>query len=411
MSVSELESDIREAKRLLRMARRPAVRQIFAGFIKDTTAKEVSLLRSTKPRSAVEETVRALRGSDGVRAEPAVQRDRPQRVVTKGTPAVRLHKVDDASEAEPARAVPGGDSVLPVKDPAAGGQVDEPRKIDTADTEIPVARLLKEDGKPASGGVGWQNAAEPVRVLRGGDSVPHKAVAEPVRVLRGGDDAPRRIAPGETTVPAAPTRLQRGASGAPETEAWVPIQNYSWDSGGTGPWVDVVVSVPGATVANVSCDFKVDSFDLKVRAARNYRLVRNSLDRDVVPAQCRTVVRSGRVTLKLRKKPADGKTDSYPPWDGLVKTGGKKERDLENAPRHEGSQYFDFVKAMYDSGDDKVRRTIGEAVERNRKRETDNDGKMTPFEELFKDTADPKKKGDPFGGLFNADDHPLRGFR
>ncbi|KAH8070508.1 RNA cap guanine-N2 methyltransferase [Aureococcus anophagefferens] len=138
-----------------------------------------------------------------------------------------------------------------------------------------------------------------------------------------------------------PRRSRRGGRGAEDRDArraaaegpvFTPITKFGWDQGDEhSAWVNVVVGLAGVeNAAKVTCDVQTDAFDLKVLGLRgaNYRLKKTALDDDVVPSASRHVVKSGRVTVKLHKKPrrdGDGKT-TYPAWTALTCAGGDRRR-------------------------------------------------------------------------------------
>ncbi|KAJ8613152.1 hypothetical protein CTAYLR_004809 [Chrysophaeum taylorii] len=186
---------------------------------------------------------------------------------------------------------------------------------------------------------------------------------------------PPRIEHGEVPV-AVPQRVEGAQQAETPREVWSPITSFSWDQGSfETPWVNVVVNMAGVSEEKVWCKFDVDMFDLKIKtSAGNFRLFRNALDQDIIPAKSRVVVKTGRVTVKLRKAPSDvepepGKPTSYEAWNTLGKKGGRRERELEKAPRVEDSEYYEIARLMYEEGNDAIRRQIGEAYERNKRRE------------------------------------------
>lgn len=183
---------------------------------------------------------------------------------------------------------------------------------------------------------------------------------------------PRPMEPGEAVQAPSPRRLETIGESLNE-EPWEPIKNFSWDQGSRkSPWVDVIVDVAGVNRDNVRCSFRPDAFDLKIRLVkRKLRLFQTSLDHDIVPDECRLIVKTGRVVVKLRKEPCPGKKDGgnvYETWFRLAKSGGVKERQEARAPRHEGSEHYDVVRQLYEQGNDHIRRQIGEAYERNKSR-------------------------------------------
>lgn len=53
----------------------------------------------------------------------------------------------------------------------------------------------------------------------------------------------------------------------------------------------------------VTCDFKKDGFDLKVHgiSGLNYRLVKDNLEKDIIPDQSKFTVKRNKVVIKLAK--------------------------------------------------------------------------------------------------------------
>lgn len=166
-----------------------------------------------------------------------------------------------------------------------------------------------------------------------------------------------------------------------ETKAseWEPITRFAWDQGDTNTaWVTVSVEC-AVKREEVECSFDASSFDLRI--SKRWRLVKNALDRDIVPEESFVVVKPTRVLVRLRKVKGPG--GSYDLWARLDKAGGKKERDAAMAPRYEGSQYYDVVKTLYERGGDSMKKKIGEAIERNKARDAEFGGPEGPLAELF----------------------------
>ena len=182
---------------------------------------------------------------------------------------------------------------------------------------------------------------------------------------------------GYVAVPSTPARIEAEEEPKKYSVEWINVVDYGWSQSSDilDPWLEVTVGVRGADERNVTCDFGVDSFDLKVRQLRgkNYRFRRAHLDRDLEPAHCKFIVKPNKIVLKLRKRPAknqlQGQPTRYARWDDLAKKGGEREKALDRAPKAPGSQYFDIVRRMYENGTDDMRASIGKTVEKNRARE------------------------------------------
>ena len=213
-----------------------------------------------------------------------------------------------------------------------------------------------------------------------GDDSDDEVYCPPPRPLAGGGGG------------GAPRKIETAAPAAAEGPVFTPITKFGWDQGDEhSAWVNVVVGLAGVEdAAKVTCDVQTDAFDLKVLGLRgaNYRLKKTALDDDVVPSASRHVVKSGRVTVKLHKKPrkdGDGKT-TYPAWTALTCAGGDKEKAKRSAPRFDGNAgglAYDVCKNLYDSGDPDVRARVGEAITRNRDR-VFADGTDDPLEDILK---------------------------
>ena len=130
---------------------------------------------------------------------------------------------------------------------------------------------------------------------------PKRPAAEPFKVAEPS-------LPTEVASP-APTKLVRpAAAAAPSTgnaKDWI-VPSYGWEQGEyNSAWVNIMISIDGVGAAKdrCSCDFGVDSFDLRINdvAGKNYRLFVEALDKDIVPADSKIIVKKNRLTVKLKK--------------------------------------------------------------------------------------------------------------
>ena len=97
---------------------------------------------------------------------------------------------------------------------------------------------------------------------------------------------------------------------------YTPITDFAWDQDGyDSPVVTVYVDLSGvgSVKDNVSCDFTKSSFDLQVLGldGKNYRLLKDNLDKDIVPEKSRIIVKKNKVVVKLQKVKG---TYSYESW-------------------------------------------------------------------------------------------------
>lgn len=73
----------------------------------------------------------------------------------------------------------------------------------------------------------------------------------------------------------------------------------------------------GEVKDKVSCDFTEDSFDLKILGlnGKNYRLRKDKLDKKVVVAESKCIVKKNKITIKLKKTKGQY---GYDYWSDLV---------------------------------------------------------------------------------------------
>lgn len=145
---------------------------------------------------------------------------------------------------------------------------------------------------------------------------------------------------------------------------YIPIENFSWDQGSyNSPTVTVYVEIPnvGSVKDNVQVEFGKCSFDLKVHGCdgRNYRLIKDNLDKDIVPEQSKFIVKKDKVVIKLQKVKGEY---SYDSWTSLT---AKKPRDpTKEAEKKKDPMggIMDMMKDMYEEGDENMKKIIGEAM-------------------------------------------------
>lgn len=161
------------------------------------------------------------------------------------------------------------------------------------------------------------------------------------------------------------------------------IESFSFDLGGyNSPTISIYVDLPNiGTVSreNITCDFTPTSFDLKIlhhpRQDHNYRLLNDSLDKEIDPTLSKFVVKSNKIVIKLQKK--KGEYGSYDYWSDLNSKKTKKKNEKENDKNKDPSaSIMELMKDMYDSGDDNMRKIIGETMMKQREGKL---GKDKPF--------------------------------
>ena len=90
--------------------------------------------------------------------------------------------------------------------------------------------------------------------------------------------------------------------------SFVPIENFAWDQGGyNSSTITILVELPGVGSVKQNCkiEFGKCSFDLTVEglAGKNYRLIKDNLEKDINPSLSKIVVKKDKILIKLEKIP------------------------------------------------------------------------------------------------------------
>eukprot|EP00933_Yihiella_yeosuensis_P039784 TRINITY_DN33951_c0_g1_i1.p1 TRINITY_DN33951_c0_g1~~TRINITY_DN33951_c0_g1_i1.p1 ORF type:complete len:234 (-),score=63.10 TRINITY_DN33951_c0_g1_i1:74-775(-) len=150
------------------------------------------------------------------------------------------------------------------------------------------------------------------------------------------------------------------------TGPWVEITTFAQDLGGYNvPDVTVDVRLKGIEnlpKENVTCDFTEASFDLKVVGldGQNYRFLRTNLEKDIVPAESGVKVKKNHVIVSMRKVKGEFGYDS---WMDLTAKGQRKKTTKDGSPQ---DNIMSMMKDLYDEGDDNLKRTMAEAMNKAR---------------------------------------------
>lgn len=173
------------------------------------------------------------------------------------------------------------------------------------------------------------------------------------------------------------------------TSKYVTIDRFAFDAGDYGSshvklYIDLPV-VGGKSLIrkeNVTCNFTPTSFDLIAKeednnnsngggggaavAGKSYRLFKDNLDKDIDPDKSKVVVKSGnRIIVKLAKVKSSGGSFDY--WTQL--TSNKKKKvgtDGKSSKENPSASIMDMMKDMYESGDDNMKKMIGETMMKQR---------------------------------------------
>jgi calcyclin binding protein len=153
---------------------------------------------------------------------------------------------------------------------------------------------------------------------------------------------------------------------------YVPIDKFAFDAGGyNSAFVTLYIDLPGVGSidrGNITCNFTEGSFDLVVKDlnGKSYRLFKDNLENDIDVEKSKKVVKADKILVKLGKKKTD--YGSYDHWNALT-SNKKKKTALKDNP---ASGIMDLMKEMYETGDDNMRKVIGETMMKQRSGELDS---------------------------------------
>ena len=128
--------------------------------------------------------------------------------------------------------------------------------------------------------------------------------------------------------------------------SFIPIENFAWDQSEQGT-VSVFIDLDGVgTVKDkVVANFTNSTFDVTVTDlnGKNYRLVKDNLEKDIVADKCKCVVKNNKIVLKLQKKKGEY---SFDHWTSLTakkkrgeETGASAKKDPMGGVLQENSKY------------------------------------------------------------------------
>lgn len=154
------------------------------------------------------------------------------------------------------------------------------------------------------------------------------------------------------------------------------IDKFAFDAGSyNSPTVSIYISLPNIgniPRENITCDFKSSSFDLKIHdfpiagdgnnKTCNYRLLKDNLEKDIDAKKSKMIIKADKIVIKLGK--VKGEYGSYESWMDLT---SKKSKESKMKSKNDPSAgIMDLMKEMYDSGDDNMKKMIGETMLKQR---------------------------------------------
>mmetsp|Transcript_33601 Transcript_33601/g.42308 ORF Transcript_33601/g.42308 Transcript_33601/m.42308 type:complete len:251 (+) Transcript_33601:97-849(+) len=159
---------------------------------------------------------------------------------------------------------------------------------------------------------------------------------------------------------------------------YTPIESFAWDQGEyNSEWVTIYVMLDGvgSVKDNIICDFTQASFDLKITDfnGKNFRLVKDNLDKDIIPDESKFIVKKNKVLVKLKKVKGEY---SYEHWSNL--TAKKRKDPAKSTDKDPMGGLMDMMKDMYEDGDDNMKKVIGEAMEKAQRGEKSSPSDFAP---------------------------------
>ncbi|RLN51150.1 hypothetical protein BBJ29_006076 [Phytophthora kernoviae] len=179
------------------------------------------------------------------------------------------------------------------------------------------------------------------------------------------------------TSPPAPVQKVVAPSAVDDFKTFTEISRFGWEDDGYGKekvavyimsGIDGVGALPKE---NVACQFTKTSFDLKIIGLgnKNYRLIKQNLEKEIDPKRSSFRVKKNRVTISLIKADKDNT------WMNLTaKNPTKGSSKPDSADPTAG--IMGMMKDMYDQGDDEMKRTIAKAWTESRDK---NGATAAPF--------------------------------
>lgn len=176
-----------------------------------------------------------------------------------------------------------------------------------------------------------------------------------------------------TVVPApAPISVPSSMVTSSSSLKYKTIDRFSFDAGSyNSSHVTIYISLPGIgqhPKDQIHCQFTKESFDLTIDGfnGTNYRLLKDNLDKDIDPKTSKIVVKADKIMIKLGKVKNEYGYDS---WTDLTSKKSKEsKKQMEKDPQ---ASIMNLMKEMYDSGDDNMRKMIGETMMKQREGKLD----------------------------------------
>lgn len=156
------------------------------------------------------------------------------------------------------------------------------------------------------------------------------------------------------------------------TVHYTPVDRFAFDAGGyDSAFVTLYVPLEGVGAmdrSRIQCQFTEHSLDLVIDGllGKSYRLYRDNLAHDIDPDKSKIIVKADKIVVKLAKIKTE--YGGYDYWSELTEK--KKKTKSSDNPQ---ASIMQLMKDMYDSGDDNMRKVIGETMLKQQRGELGND--------------------------------------
>ena len=159
------------------------------------------------------------------------------------------------------------------------------------------------------------------------------------------------------------------------------IDRFMFDAGGSSDkFVTLYLPLPGVSSAiqnkdeQIKCNFEKDSFDISILDinGKNYRIKRDNLEHDIIPEKSKYILKADKIIVKLAK--SKGEYGTFDFWSKLTDPKRKEKKNSKTGGASDPTGgIMSMMKDMYDSGDDNMKKMIGETMLKQRNGELNND--------------------------------------
>jgi len=181
----------------------------------------------------------------------------------------------------------------------------------------------------------------------------------------------------DVSIPAQVAKPVKVALPVPSSSVkYKPIDRFSFDPGSYGSatvsvYITSLTGIGSIPKEQINCNFTSSSFDLTIENFNgvNYRLLKDNLDKEIEAEKSKCVIKANKIIIKLAKVKSEYGYDS---WTDL--SSKKSKASKASKSKDPSSSIMDLMKDMYDSGDDNMKKMIGETMMKQREGKLDKGG-------------------------------------